>query len=448
MNAHEQIAFELRARCGVLPSELSRVKELADKNQNGWGIHQSQINRVKESLDALQKNLEEVLNTLDASLAPDQFSPKRSEIQLTLVRTHSVMAVFNYIFAQRDRSAEDKFVLDIADIIVAKCYLPCIQLANQWRGINKDHFREPPLIFFNAMLSPAALNRSYTVSKVGLEMYAEVEHLLPISVISLPFHDQAALWTYCSLYHEVGHLLDHDIGLCGDFKKLLDTSLSESRVKDHWELWLREIIADAFGILLGGAGFAYALFNMILNSPKDVRQAPADKHPIDYVRMFLLCALLRKTKVTALVDAAAEIEKSWIGLYGDPAELTVYIDECEQVANLILRGELAIVNGHTLIELAPLLETDHESTLKLSWWLRDVDERPDPIAFPLQLVPAATQLAAHDVNNEFATEYQGIQKRAIEYLTQIKPPKFLDPSLESSEHLSYVRGMLENLKLT
>jgi hypothetical protein len=448
MQVQEQLAFELRRRAALLPSEVSTLKKLADKNENGWGIHQSQIKNVKEILDGLLKEQKEVLARLHPSLTLEEFAEKRSDIEKTLTGTHSILATFNYIFSQRDKSPEYKFLLDIADIIAAKCYLPCIKLANKWRGLPLEHFREPPLVYFNAMLSPAAITRSHAVNQVGLKMYGELEHLLPISIISLPFHDRAALWTYCSIYHEVGHLLDNDIGLRDNLENIVTKDLPESDRKRFWQLWLREMIADAFGVLLGGVAFGYALFTMLLKSAEDIRSFTTDKHTNDYVRIFLLGALLRATKVEPLAMAAGEIEQEWSGFYGQPAELSSYTNECERVANILLGEELEVLKGHKLVEFASTLSTDYQKTLDLSKWLRDVDQRPDPNTFPLQLVPAAAQMAAHDVRDNFAESYDDIQKRALDYLAKIKPPTFLDSSLESKEHQSYVRGMIKDLKFT
>lgn len=39
------------------------------------------------------------------------------------------------------------------------------------------------------------------------------ETQLTVPVISLPFPYTITLWNYCSLYHEVGHPVDEDLGI-------------------------------------------------------------------------------------------------------------------------------------------------------------------------------------------------------------------------------------------
>src|SRR5262249_10181450 len=150
-----------------------------------------------------------------------------------------------------------------------------------------NHFREPPLTYFNAMLSPAAITRRHTLNKVGLQLYSELERQLPISVISIPVHDVVGLWTFCSLYHEVGHLLDNDIGLRAELAGAISAlaeqqSLGAARVAS-WQRWVPEMLADAFGVLLGGAGFGYAMVSLLARSSDEVRTDRLDAHPIDSV---------------------------------------------------------------------------------------------------------------------------------------------------------------------
>src|SRR5207248_3128696 len=98
-----------------------------------------------------------------------------------------------------------------------------------------------------------------TIGDLGFPIYHYKHWYLPVSVIALPLDHTAAIWTYCSLYHEVGHLLNHDLDLYPTLrtplrKRLLTGGTSEYHCR-VWDKWLTEMIADTFGILLGGAGF-------------------------------------------------------------------------------------------------------------------------------------------------------------------------------------------------
>ncbi|HVG34692.1 MAG TPA: hypothetical protein VM911_16605 [Pyrinomonadaceae bacterium] len=456
MSLQQQLDFELRQRAALLPQEIVELKALTDKNLQGMGIHQSQITTVKLLLDSLKEQQDEVIESLAPTLPAKEFTEKRGEIEDFLTSTHSIMSVFRYIFSQRNESPHYNLLLDIADLVAAECYIPCIKLSNKWKNLPQDHYREPPLTYLNAMLSPAAITRRHTLSKVGLQLHAELEEQLPISVISLPFHDTVAVWTFCSIYHEVGHLLDNDIGLRKELSAAITAELEKAAPGNQeaaerrvfWEYWVGEMIADAFGVALGGAAFGYAMMNMLFRAPEEIKLLSADKHPNEYVRIFLVIELLRGTKVKALTDAAKEIEDTWRGIYPDIAELAPYVTECKTVAGILLNRKLAALNDHSLIELSPKIEADYKRVDALATWLQFEVDRPEPENYPFRLVPAAAQLAVQRVEEDFAKQYEGIEKRSLAFLSLIKRPKFLDPTGISATRRAYLQDRVKNMKLT
>jgi hypothetical protein len=457
MSLQNQLDFELRQRAALLPQEIIDLKALTDKNLQGMGIHQSQIVTVKMVLDNLQEQQDEVIVSLAPTLPAGEFTEKRGEIEDLLTSAHSIMSVFRYIFSQRNESPHYNRLLDVADLVAAECYIPCIKLANKWKNLPQDHYREPPLTYLNAMLSPAAITRRHTLSKVGLQLHAELEEQLPISVISLPFHDTVAVWTFCSIYHEVGHLLDNDIGLRKELSNAITAELEKAAPGNQaaaarrvfWEYWAGEMIADAFGVVLGGAAFGYAMMNMLFKAPEEIKTLSADKHPNEYVRIFLVTELLRGTKVKALADAAQEIEAGWRGIYPDIPELAPYVAECKTVADVLLNRKLvALNNDHSLINLSPKIANDHQRVDELATWLQIEVDRPEPESYPFRLVPAAAQLAVQRVEDNFAKQYEEIEKRAHAFLSLIKRPKFLDPTGISANRRAYLQDRVKHIKLT
>lgn len=449
MNIQQRLAFELTRRAGLLPQEVNELKALTDGNIQGMGIHQSQIATVKMILDELQEQQNEAVRRLDPALPADEFTEMRSDIEGILTATHSILATFRFIFAQRNQSPHYKEILDLADLIAADCYLTCIKLANKWRGLPSDHYREPPLTYLNAMLSPVAITRKHTLNKVGLQLYAEVEKQLPISVISLPFHDTVAVSASCSLYHEVGHLLDSDIGLSAELGKIIDAELKNKGAtaarRASWKFWIDETIGDCFGVLLGGAAFGYALANMLYKPREDIGTLGEDSHPNEYVRIFLVAALLKSAKVEELTDTAKKIEDAWRDIYGDIANLAQYLPDCEVVADRLLNAKLQALNDHCLIELRPNMKNDHERIDELAVWLRDEVARPEPDNYPFRFVPAAAQLAAEGVKEEFEKRYEDIQKRALAFVALIDRPKFLDPTGISPRRKDHLNGLIKKI---
>jgi hypothetical protein len=440
MEIQQQLAFELRERIALLPNVITELKTLADKDVNGMGIHQSQIDTVKAVLDKIHKDRSPLLEKLNPELPHEVFMQTRTNIETFLTSSNSIMATFRYIFAQRDDSPDDKKMLDIADLVAAYCYKACMEMANNWRGLPLEYYREPPLTYLNAMLSPAAISRRHDLKQIGLKLYTDTENRLPISVISLPFHDTVAIWTFCSLYHEVGHLLDNDLGLRDELTKAVLNALKENNDSDAeavtrqtlWEFWMGEMLADAFGVLIGGAAYGYSLLGMLFRSNKEVGELSGDKHPNEHVRAHLLASLLKQTGVEPLAGAAAQITDLWSEAYGEIPSLEPHVNECDVVAHALLTTKLdALKNKEAdsqtfaLIDFGYNLAVEHKKIEALAGWLLDQGARPEPKNYSFRLIPAAAQLAVTGVTSDFVNRYQSIQQKTLAYLQEVPHDRFL-----------------------
>ncbi len=462
MEVQQQLTYELRNRVGLLPGVINELKDLAAKDSNGMGIHQSQIETVKALLDKMQLEKDPLINQLSADLPRDEFAARREEIEQFLTVVNSIMATFRYVFAQRDDSPADKAILDIADLVAAFCYKPYMELANRWRGLPKDHYREPPLIYLNAMLSPAAISRRHDLRQVGLKLYTDTENNLPISMISIPFHDTIAIWTLCSLYHEVGHLFDNDLNLRDELSTALTAALKNSGEQNSeaatrrtvWNSWIAEMLADAFGVLLGGAAYGYSLLGMIFRSAVDVTTVSGDNHPNEHVRAHLLAALLRATGVPGLAEAAQKITLTWQAAYGEIVELQPYVKECDVVADVLLKTKLDVLRDqqkqdsqpHALVEFGYKLAADHSKIESLASWLRSGTDRPDPDNYNYQLIPAAAQLAVEGVTEDFENNYPAIQRATLDFISEIYRAKFLNPNPNTQSRQDYLNKLIGEQK--
>jgi len=464
VDIRQQLTYELHRRVQLLPQTIDELKELADKGVGGMGIHQSQIATVKSVLDKMAEDHVLLVKELKPTLSVNDFTDKRSEIEQFLTATNSIMATFRYIFAQRGESLFNKKMLDIADLVSAYCYKPCMKLANKWRGLSPDHYREPPLTYLNAMLSPAAIARRHNLNQIGLKLYTDTENLLPISVISFPFHDTIAVWTFCSLYHEVGHLLDNDLGLRDELEPALTEALKQAGKNEPgfqqrltmWQFWLGEMIADTFGVLLGGVAYGYALLGMLFRTKEEIETLGGDKHPNEYVRVYLLCELMRTTRVAPLADAAQKIEKVWHEAYGDIAQLTPFLSESKIVADVLLNTKLNVLKNkeeedsppHPLVEFGYKLDANHKDIEALALWLGEEIVRPRPENYPYQLVPAAAQMAVEAVTTEFDQTYRAIQQRTLDFIAEIKHDEFLAADANPPARQAYLNDLIKNLTFT
>ncbi len=452
MSLQTRLLTELKLRAGMLTAEVAHWQQLAASNQDGMGIHRSQFKAVNLLFEELQKIQDERLEALLQAEEPEPFAEARMDLEMEMVGVHGIMAIFRYILTQRADPVHYREALDAADLIAADCYNLCIQQARKFGALSE--FREPPLTYLNALLSPQAYTRNHFFSAFKLQPDHLPELELPVPVISLPFHHTPAIWTYCSIYHEVGHVLDRDLELFQAFSPLLAQRLQERH--PIWREWLREVIADVFGILLGGRAFAHALTSLLLLPDTEVvKPTPGDPHPTPYVRIFLLGALLRRAGVPDGAATADELEKAWRERYGEPQDLQPLVDDCAAMAELVLDEPLATaLKGRKLRELLVMTVEADGQVRALARFLQKGLLRPQPDGappFPYRLIPAAAQIALLDAAAD--DDAQDIHKRALQFIAAIPRPQFLGPAAAGEvgpsgftkareEHL---RGMVRKL---
>ena len=461
-----QVAAELFLRSELLPREIEMWNKQSGQNQYGMGIHQSQVQAVTKLFEGMLKKQNGLKADLDptkaVAMSPEEFTKKRLKLEQLLTGAHSIMATFRYIFSQRDATQPYHAILDAADLVAAYSYLPCMKLANRWKKEPDDRYREPPLIYLSAKLSPSAITRRHYFGLIGLELQGEMELKLPISVISLSYHDTEVFWALSSIYHEVGHILDQDLSLRAELGSALQTKLGLSERNDLWHnTWLGEMIADAFGVLLGGAGFAGALKGMLFKSREEVVDASGGSpHPNSYVRIFLLGALLHRTGVDELKALADNIEADWKRLYGPAPQWDFFVADCKTVAEVLLTEPLEALKQRCLLDFArnnaelqnsPDLKKDHEHMKAVASHLRgkNTTEFDGAITQPeslIRLVPAAAQLAAQDVSTDHQNKFAALHKGALElilYLQEKANVEFLadDPKA----HEQYLDQLIEHL---
>ena len=474
MDIRQQVVDDLKRRVTILPEEIAGWRQMTEQNKNGMGIHRSQVKAIDAELKALDAKQQEALERLDPTQSPKDVAAARYEVERQLGALHGIASIFRNVFLQRQGEPitcpaeapngapepggdgaiyrdELRCALRAADLVAADCYNSCINLAEGWGVVKEGRFRPPPLTFLNALSGPAAYTRrsSFSVFKVPLELYSELK--LPISLVSMPFHYTEGLWTYCSLYHEVGHPLDQDLELNKLLTKPLNDRLAAEGVAagqiGKWEFWLREIVADAFGVLFGGEAYAWSLIDLLFLPESEVTMVNAqDTHPNPYVRVFLLGALLRRADAERFTPIADEIEAYWREVYGKPADLEEYLKPCEVVAEVLLDEPLPRLDdhpgldNHRLLDLVPSFVADRGLIDKLADYLELNLIRPSPNELSIRLVPAAAQLAARRDEPDLA----GIHARGIDFLYAIKQPTFLGVTGAESEE-DYLRGLVAEI---
>ena len=257
MTLFDRVRAEMRRRAALtlLSEELQAWKASAAANVDGLGIHGSQLAALEILMDGLKKRQEGALSQLSPALPPRQFAEFHYDLVNEIVGTYDVWCVFRHIIAQR-QDQHLKPLLDAADLVAADCYRTCLNRVRDWGLLTEQQFREPPLVYLEAATSPATVSRGKEIKNLGFPMQRHRYLRLPIPIVTLPFDQATCLWLFCTLHHEVGHDLDQDLELRQELEQYLINRLKTENVpSDRWEIWQRwtgEILADAFGVLLGG----------------------------------------------------------------------------------------------------------------------------------------------------------------------------------------------------
>ena len=273
---------------------------------------------------------------------------------------------------------------------------------------------------------------------------------LPISVLSLPFDHTAAFWTYCALYHEVGHPLDQDLQIAEALENHVEAAVAPERWA-RWRWWLREIIADAFGVMLGGVAYARSLARLLMRAASDMRVIdPEDRHPNSYIRLFLVTSMLRvfhgQRQGQEFAAAADELENLWRTRYAATPQLDAFEQECTAVASAVLGTQLEALRGHAVQEFGVNVGSDHRIMLALSQWMRVggpqsavYAARHTAGAAQLALDPAIADAAADDTAMRAVLER--IHGKARELVAALPRPNWLAGPGDAAARRRYFREL-------
>ena len=423
---------EMQRRVTFLPREVQVWKASADENVDELGIHRSQFEALKILLDGLLEKQDNLLPQLSPSLPPGQFAEVYWRLVSLTAGANDLWSIFRHIIAQH----QDKLfkpLLDAADLVAADCYLTCLNQVHNWGLLEEKEYREPPLVYLEADISPATASRGARVESLGFPLHHYRDMRLPIPIVVLPFDHAESLWLFCSLHHEVGHNLDQDLRLRSELKRQMTRRLQTESVPRErlavWEQWVGEVLADTFGVLLGGAGFGHSMASLLLVlAPLFPDLNTGDKHPHPYVRVYLIAATLRLCGVPELTEAADLILQSWNEGQKLPW-IEPYTKDSDIVAEVFLNQPLGPLGNRALREVVPDLAGDADRANRLARFLSSGFNRdPDPQRLPPfshRLVPVGAQLAIMKKDAPTSPELDLIQERSLKYLRDIPRPEYL-----------------------
>jgi hypothetical protein len=421
---------EFARRVEALPAELAALQRAAAANRDGAGIHRTQLMALEELVGALSARHRKAVAAL-----PCEAGPALSDACLALVDdlvgAQEVWQIFRLALAQR-RDEHLKPLVDAADLVAADCYNACMSRAEAWQAL--DHgIRAPPLVILEATATPSTAARGAPVATVRASLRRYRDLRLPVPLVLLPADDAACLWRYSGIHHEVGHDIDQDLALSAELRQLLlgDGSLPQDR-RDQWWRWVPEVLADAIGVVLGGAGYQRFLGGWLVALAPGRRFAelePTARHPHPLLRLRMLATMGRAMGAPSSMAAADALEAelkllavpAWAAAYGE--------DELRRVARLVLDSPLKQLKDHSVRELGSASFAGEEAKhAHLAAFLSTTVDRSDPVTRQIgyRHVPPAAQLAFSGVPPAGpAPALDVLHLRALEYLSKLRRPSFL-----------------------
>jgi hypothetical protein len=304
---------ELATHLGSVTQELEAWRAAADGDTQPLRRHYTQIEAIAGALEELAQL---VGDELEAANGEDWVFERAPDIERKILDLHRLWGFFRDKLALRYVPAFQDALL-VADDLAWACYEPA------QRFIPEGARREPPLVYFSGGSTPHLMPRGapYVVpplpdGSVRPAQFAQLIEGMPIALVGLPWFEVEFIPDLPVVAHEVGHAVEHDLGLEDSIERLL-TSAVRSGQPEAWQQWRREVFADVYGVLALGFGYAGALAGLLAAHPRDIEgewRPPGrwGAYPTRTLRVQLVTEALRALDFTA---QATEIWDGWREAY-------------------------------------------------------------------------------------------------------------------------------------
>jgi hypothetical protein len=435
-----------------MPSEFNAWRQAASANLDGMGIHRSQLVTLGDLLDSLAQRQRELLANRPAAAASAAYAQAELDLTDEVVGAYELWSAFRAVFELR-REERFRRSLDAADLVAASAYRAAMDQAEAWKVVTADKHREPPLVCAEAVGSPATAARGSRVSGLSGTIRRFRSELTPIPLVLFPADRLDDPWTYASLAHEVGHDLEADLlftneAIDAGIGRLAGAGVEQARL-DAWRAWGREVVADAVGVVLGGAGFAAGLAAWLHSVALAglFAQPNGDGHPPPHLRLRLLEGLLRASSIPSWLPLADDLAAGFAAA-AVPAWQQPFDQDALSFTEALLRTQLTAFNNHAIVDLAPDLAGDAAAAGQLSRFLRTgLNRTPIPSGpppFSARLVPGAAALAVRE-SPATAQQLELIMERTLAYILDIPRPQFLAATPPGQR--AYLLGLAASLNV-
>lgn len=445
----EQANLDRRLR--VIPDGVHAWNAAAGAG-DGFGIHVSQLAAVKILMDELSVDQTDQLKKVRAAAAGQPYADAYYLLLQKLSGAQDLWRIFHTILTQR-QDPQCRPLVDMADLVANDCYAAIMARAKHWGVRADDEVRAPPLTYLESSISPSTASRGEGLQTIGFPVRQYRDRMLPIPIVLFPYDQASSMWMLCSLAHEVGHNLDHDLEpimgrrLTDSLRPLLINRVADTR-EPQWRRWLGEMFADVIAILLAGEGFARSMvyLSVPLGRASAFQQLdPLGAHPPFHLRLRLLAEFLNKANSPELTAAGAKILDVW-NQVDKPAWQSDFVADVPAVADLLLLEKLPSLKNHATLELQDNLGFNARFCRNLAaYWNDPTKARPNYLQnpFPLRLIPAAAAIALDGVVHPDANSLDALHETAVTYFKDAPTPNMLGVE---EKYRQYFRKLSQEIK--
>lgn len=409
-------------RAAQLRDQVTRRQQMYVEVRDGLS-HRA----VDHLMALLVRRQDERLQRLETQPSPDTVADIHDELQAEIGATQEVLQLFQSLIDQR-RDPHLARQIDTAERVVADCYRTCATQVWGWSGIRSDDFyRGPPMVTIGSGPGVAQGGPASGLSAIfRLRDFWED----PFYVVTLPADYAGSVWLYCVLHREVAHAIMNDLRDDGagppleqDIAARLRAGETLPQRAEVWQRWAPEIVADAFGVLLGGVGFGTLMASLLpVTTVREERVRRDEPFPDPYVRSVLIEAMLRRCEVHQFVEAADWMRQRRAS-HRVPEGAEAYLAQCDRVAELTLAAPLESLRGRTLRHVVSDLAEDAQRAELLAAYLHTGLQRPSPAHLTPRLLPVAAQIARMRMEQTDTLALGVLHTRAMEYLESIPRPQ-------------------------
>lgn len=267
-------------------------------------------------------------------------------------------------------------LLQAADEVTWSCYRPIIK--NLPPGHPAAKRAVVPMTYLEPEYSPAAVQFDRRLPP-GLRLTSSDPTLasclqnIPLPTLRLPPWCIPAPWSLALIGHEVGHHIQHELGLVNDFTSRVGAAARAAGLLDSsaclWEAWSEEIFADACSVFSIGPAAVTAIIELEWSNETTLCQRK-DVYPAPAIRIALMTQLA--TQLQLDVTSLPPLEQ-WRELVNRSPTLKEDWNVIDRVVDLIrqpLPGDIGCLG--TLYEFDPAQFGRRGRTAAWSEALRDI----------------------------------------------------------------------------